>query len=671
MKRWMVVLASLALAAQVPSAAAATRYNFTRLGAFGYYPTSGAGSSYAYGINELGHVVGYASPPGKTEAYLWTSGGGMIGLGTLQGPASGYSAMSFAFGINETDMVVGYSTSPNYQAFMWNSGGGMVGLGFLPSGGGSPGPTSYAFGVEDMGLIVGYASSDTTYKAIRYDGEMSVLPDISGSAQARAVNNHRDIAGYTLINGSSYQAFVQTSGGNTIWLGTLGVPSTATLASSLAYGINDLGEVVGYSTSPLSSTEAFIWSSALGMRPLGDLPGNNYYSIAYGINNNGQVVGTSISSISGNYDAFLWDATHGMVSLNTLVDGASGWYLREARAINNNGQIVGYGQNPAGAREAFLLTPIVPAPAPAIAFSPTNFAFSAVAGGANPASEPLSISNTGTGTLYWSLSGNPAWVGVMPTSGTVASGAYTYTDVSVITAGMTAGTYATTIEITGNASNSPQSVPVTLTISAPPPAIGFTPAGLTWTINEGSITSTKQQLEITNTGSGTIGWSAAGSQTWIGIAPASGTAASGAYTYADVSVNPTGKTAGTYSGYVVINAPDATNTPQSVPVTMTILPAITVSYPNGGETLRFGRTVTITWNVNAPGQAVSKTDTHYSTNNGSTWTLVKSQAGLASSCAWKVPNKASTTCLVRVQFKNAQGGVIAEDRSNAVFTITK
>jgi len=168
-------------------------------------------------------------------------------------------------------------------------------------------------------------------------------------------------------------------------------------------------------------------------------------------------------------------------------------------------------------------------------------------------------------------------------------------------------------------------------------------------------------------------WSAGKSQTWIGVTPASGAVASGVYTYVDITANPTGKTAGTYSGNVVISGSGAVNTPQNVPITMTILPAITITYPNGGETFRYGQNVVITWNVNVPGQTVSKTDTYYSTDNGATWKLVKSQTGRVASCAWKVPNlsKASTKCLVKSQFKNAQGGVIAEGKSDATFTMTK
>jgi probable HAF family extracellular repeat protein len=81
---------------------------------------------------------------------------------------------------------------------------------------------------------------------------------------------------------------------------------------------------------------------------LGDLPGGGYYSAAYGINDTGQVVG--YSSTATGYRAFLWDASGGMQDLGDLPGGrdSSG-----ARDINSSGQVVGFSEGAAGAR-AFL-----------------------------------------------------------------------------------------------------------------------------------------------------------------------------------------------------------------------------------------------------------------------------------------------------------------------------
>ena len=75
---------------------------------------------------------------------------------------------------------------------------------------------------------------------------------------------------------------------------------------------------------------------------------------AYGINDSGQAVGS-------NGDAILYSANGPIQDLNSpRLTPLSRWVLQDATAINDSGQIVGYGQNPAGNTDAFLLTPALP-----------------------------------------------------------------------------------------------------------------------------------------------------------------------------------------------------------------------------------------------------------------------------------------------------------------------
>jgi len=111
-----------------------------------------------------------------------------------------------------------------------------------------------------------------------------------------------------------------------------------------------------------------------------------------------------------------------------------------------------------------------PPPSPAIALSPTSLTFSATAGGANPAAQNVSVTNSGSGTLAdvttsISYGSGSNWLTVTRSgsgnSQTLAN--------SVNIAGLAAGTYTATVSVySTGASNSPQSYSVTLTVSAAP-----------------------------------------------------------------------------------------------------------------------------------------------------------------------------------------------------------
>lgn len=79
----------------------------------------------------------------------------------------------------------------------------------------------------------------------------------------------------------------------------------------------------------------------------------------------------------------------------------------------------------------------------------------------------LTISNGGTETLNWTIAEQPAinWLAVSPTSGSIGGGQSSTTAVTIDPQGLTAGQYTTQLQISGNATNSPQTVDVTLVIT--------------------------------------------------------------------------------------------------------------------------------------------------------------------------------------------------------------
>ncbi len=147
-----------------------------------------------------------------------------------------------------------------------------------------------------------------------------------GGCEALAISNNGKVAGQC-GSGSSARGFFWENGVMQS-LGTLGG------SWSIAYGVNDAGQVVGTSLAGSGYSGAFLWQNG-AMQSLGSLGGNGP-SGALAINNAGQVVGFSTNS-TPQMHAFLWSG--GMTDLGAFGDGASYAY-----AISDTGMVAGWGK---------------------------------------------------------------------------------------------------------------------------------------------------------------------------------------------------------------------------------------------------------------------------------------------------------------------------------------
>ena len=241
-------------------------------------------------------------------------------------------------------------------------------------------------------------------------------------------------------------------------------------------------------------------------------------------------------------------------SFNIGTPAATQYYFITAYdSANNESSTSGLATyTPAGAPP-----PVVP---PVIGASPTSFSFASTQGGANPATQTLSISNTGGGTLSWTTSDNAAWLTLSPSSGT-GNGAVTLT---VTTGSLAASTYRSTVTINASGASS-VSVPVTLIVAtAPvPPAIGMSPTSLSFTATPGASPA-PQTLNISNQGGGTLTWAASDNAPWLTLDRISGTDNS------VVTVTAAGaSTVGTYNGSITLSAIGTSSV--TVPVTFTVV----------------------------------------------------------------------------------------------------
>jgi probable HAF family extracellular repeat protein len=315
-----------------------SRYALTVLGTLG-----GTGSAQAHDINEAGQVTGYATTASsQTHAFLWDDGV-MTDLGTFP-----TGSTSQGFGLNNHGQVVGY-------AFDGSSAGGRTNHAFLWQDGVMtdliPAPQwSSANAINDAGVVAGTYNLNRPF--IWQDGVLTDLGGFGGGASfgyAHDINNAGQVVGSSFVNngseGISQHAFLWQDGVMTD-LGALpGLPD------SRAHGVNELGQVVGFSSFFDPDTtdeifESFLYSNGV-MIDLG-VPGEN--NIAHDINDSGQIVGWSAGR------AYIYE--DGVVTdLNTLIPAGSGLTLYAATGINNAGQIVGYALG-GGRFHAFLLTPV-------------------------------------------------------------------------------------------------------------------------------------------------------------------------------------------------------------------------------------------------------------------------------------------------------------------------
>jgi hypothetical protein len=270
----------------------------------------GGGSVNVSGINDAGQVAGTVN--NGAQAFVWSAGT----MSEISNPIG--AGQMFPSAINNSGAVVSEVFSGESTFLVKSSGGGSVTL----QADESTYPTVQA--INDAGQSVGsaYDSGSGLTRATRWDaaGNASVItvPNMDGNAYAQSINNSGVVAGSftNLVFGfiEVETAFVW-DGVTAISLGSL---LASEMQSSVAYDVNDFGQVVGHAYGGFLYTDGDLYDldelAADLMGEEGVTSGFLSLNQAYHINNLGQIVGT------GTYYDFETDSTHDMGFLLSLAN---------------------------------------------------------------------------------------------------------------------------------------------------------------------------------------------------------------------------------------------------------------------------------------------------------------------------------------------------------------
>lgn len=303
-------------------------------------------------INDAGQAAGQAdTQAGYRHAFLWTPGGtdGVVSnpqmkdLGTLGGNRS------CAYGINASGRVVGESEvgDGRWHAFLWTPGGadGVASNPQMKDLGTLCGADSAAFGISSAvsACVVGWA-------------ETSNIGDV----------------GFPIFYGFGWTA--NGTNGPSCNSQMSAMQGLDPIFNSVALDVADAGYIVGYADMPGPPAQhGLLWGNEhkYDLGTLGDTFSSSY---AFGVNNLGQVVGSTEPTYAflvtpedtdgdGAPDRWSRDLDGDrrndlMADLNAMILPQSGWTLVYAYGINDRGQISGwgfFGGFPNGQQRGFLL----------------------------------------------------------------------------------------------------------------------------------------------------------------------------------------------------------------------------------------------------------------------------------------------------------------------------
>jgi uncharacterized membrane protein len=297
--------------------------------------------SEAFAVSADGSTVVGRSSVGGFRGVKWTQSDGLVDLNDNGGSVFNNTAYAVSA---DGSVIVGFGiASMRGFGYRWTAAAGSVGLGdatVQSYAASSDGSIVAGRGVDGNGMNKAFRWTQAT-GAVLIDG-MQEVPGMSADGTVMAGHN----------GASSIIKWTQAAGPANLGHGSANAVSQgggAIVGVALVNGLN----------------RAFRWTEATGVLPIS--PDNGMYGEAYAVSADGSIiVGRSGFGGSPVENARIWNAQIGWQNIKDWLFSDYGldigaWKLNAATGISASGTtIVGYGLNPQGASEGWVIT--VPEP---------------------------------------------------------------------------------------------------------------------------------------------------------------------------------------------------------------------------------------------------------------------------------------------------------------------
>lgn len=226
----------------------------------------------------------------------------------------------------------------------------------------------------------------------------------------------------------------------------------------------------------------------------------------------------------------------------------------------------------------------------AFPYSPSTLTFTAAVGATSPPAQTVIFTKKSFVPKNWTATAASSWLMLTPASGTISTEQDTVS-VQVNTSGLSAGTYGSSFNIAVSSKNggiqtatipvtfvvSTSSTSTTSTSSTTTPSISLNPISLSFSGTASGANPLAQTINLLNPTGGTLSWTLAESAPWLALNITTGTTTT-EVDQVSASVGISGLSAGTYSTIISVTASGASNSPQQIPVSLTLSqPTITAS----------------------------------------------------------------------------------------------